>query len=245
MVFNFLFDFLFPRRCVFCGKLGSYLCPFCLKKIEFLQTSVCPVCERPAIDGKTHPGCQTRYSLDGLISACLYDGPIKVAIKRLKYKPWISDLGEILADLLSKYLASDSSIVQTIELRPLVVPVPLHKSRERQRGFNQAEILGKLLAEKLNLEFIPDLLCRHKKTKPQVELQGKERQENIQDAFSIPPNSPNNLISPAEGEARLWRQNPNILLLDDVWTTGATLRAGGNVLKRAGAQSVWALTLAR
>lgn len=260
-----ILDFLFPRRCVSCGTFGVYLCRKCLTKIKFIKTPVCPVCERSAIGGATHPGCQTRYSLDGLISACVYEGPVKAVIKRLKYKPWITDLGETLTDLFCQYLSGNSSIIQTIKLKQTITPVPLHPSRERERGFNQAEILGKLLAEKLNLEFVPDLLIRHKKTKTQAELKGEERQENIKNAFKInekylQPYS-HKFVNPQEiavkGESRLMRVNlykfayklqgnlNSVLLIDDVWTTGATLRACGQVLKRAGFSKVWALTIAR
>lgn len=230
-----ILDFIFPKCCVSCGAFGIFLCQKCLAKVKFIELPICPVCERPAIGGATHPGCRNRYSLDGLISACVYDGPIKAAVKRLKYKPWITDLGEILVDSVIKYLRENTSINYLIKVKPTVVPVPLHSSRERERGFNQSALIGKLLAQKLNLEFCSDLLCRHKKTKPQAELKGKERLENIMGAFSISPKFPNILIS----------QYPNILLLDDVWTTGATLRACGGVLKRSGVKNVWALTLAR
>lgn len=230
-----ILDFLFPRRCVSCGKLGAYLCPACVSKITYTKTPVCPVCERPAIGGATHPGCQTRYALDGLISVAVYEGPIKVAIKRLKYKPWISDMAEKLTEIIVSHLKQNLSIYRYIDKKPAVVPVPLYKKRERERGFNQAALLGKLLAEKLNLEFCPDFLIRQKNTKPQVELKGEERQENIKDAFVINRNS----------IRRIGRRNSKFLLIDDVWTTGATLRSCGNVLKRAGFKNVWALTLAR
>lgn len=228
-----ILDFLFPRRCVSCGKFGSYLCSNCLSQISFIKESVCPVCERSAIGGVTHPGCQTRYSLDGLTSVCVYDGPIKKAIKRLKYKPWISDLGETLASLIFTYLQENTSANQFLNTKPTIIPVPLHSSRERQRGFNQSALLGKLVAREFNLGFTPNLLIRTEKTRPQVELKGKDRLENIRDAFAINKNS----------EFRI--HNSAILVIDDVWTTGATLRACTNVLKRAGASKVWALTLAR
>lgn len=230
-----ILDFLFPKRCVSCGSFDVFLCQKCLVKVKFIELPICPVCERPAIGGATHPGCKTRYSLDGLISVCVYDGPTKNVIKRLKYKPWITELGEILANLALDFYHKNTSTIRIIEQNPVLVPTPLHKSRERERGFNQSEILGRLMAHKLNLEFIPHLLIRHKKTKPQAELKGKERLENIKNAFSVSSDSPNILIS----------KYPNILLIDDVWTTGATLRACGQVLKLAGAKKVWALTLAR
>jgi len=227
-------DFFFPKRCVSCRALGSYLCPACLSQIKFVKEAVCPVCERQAIGGAAHPRCQSKYSLDGLTSVCVYEGPVKAAIHRLKYRPWITDLGEFLAGMILK--RGDSSFLMEDKGNWLVVPVPLHPSRKRERGFNQAEILGKLLAQKLGLNFRPDLLIRHKKTKPQAELKGKERQENIKNAFMLNSNLQLDNLKIC---------NSNALLIDDVWTTGTTLRICGGVLKRAGALKVWALTLAR
>ncbi len=185
------------------------------------------MCERPAVDGVIHPGCQTRYSLDGLVSFFRYDGPVKAAIKRLKYKPYLTELAEMLV----KEVTSNRLVGNRFD-NFTVVPVPLHPRRQRERGFNQAALIGKAVAKELGLQFIDDVLKRTRNTKPQVELKGKERRENIKDAFII---SPNILIS----------QYPNILLVDDVWTTGSTLRTCGNVLKRNGAKKVWAMTLAR
>src|SRR3989344_728193 len=93
---NVFLDFIFPKKCVYCGKFGQYICKDCSIKMEPIKTSICPMCERAAIDGKTHPGCQTRYSLDGLTSLYRYDGPVKSAIKRLKYKPYLTALVDIL-----------------------------------------------------------------------------------------------------------------------------------------------------
>lgn len=186
------------------------------------------MCERASFDGQTHPGCQTRYSLDGLTSFFRYDGSVKAVIKRLKYKPYLSDL----ADLLVRQFFNNNLIKQQFSNNFIVISVPLYSSRERSRGFNQARLIGKKIADKLGLQFVNGVLKRTRNTKPQVELKGKERRENILNAFVV---SPNILIS----------QYSNILLVDDVWTTGSTLRTCSNVLKRAGAKKVWAMTVAR
>ena len=119
--------------------------------------------------------------------------------------------------------------------RPIVLPVPLFRKREKERGYNQSEILGRTLAKKYKLTFCPDLLIRIKPTKPQAKLTMGERIKNIKKAFKVNNFSLNLLIS----------QYPNILLVDDIWTTGITLRTCGNLLKRAGFKKVWGLTLAR
>lgn len=233
MVFQLLADLLFPKRCVYCQAFGQYFCGKCFSQIKFIKNQICPVCERPAIGGATHPGCKTKFSLDSLISVCSYDGPIRAAIKRLKYRPWITDLGEILVDLVDHNLQGNTSINYLINGNPVVIPVPLHPSRERERGFNQSALMGKLIAKKFKLQFNSKLLIRQKKTKPQADLKGRERQENIRGAFTLSNNS------------LFMIPNSNILLVDDVWTTGSTLRACCGVIKRAGAQKAWALTLAR
>lgn len=224
-----ILDFLFPRRCVSCRRLGFYICPRCRLNIRKIETPVCSVCERPSIGGATHPKCKTSFCLDGLTSIWVYDGPIKKAIKELKYR-FVTDLARELVSLIDTTLIY--RYMRTVDF--VLTPVPLHWWRLRWRGFNQAEILGKMIAEKLEIKFVPDLLTRKKPTRPQVELEGKARRENIANAFAINPRF-----------SKIHHPPSNILLFDDVWTTGVTLRACGNVLKRAGVKSVWGLTLAK
>lgn len=223
-----LLDFLFPRRCLGCGQWGRYFCQNCLKIIKPIEKQICPVCEKPAISGKTHAKCQTRYSLDGLTSIFLYEGAIKEAITKLKYK-FVTDLAEELISLSFKRLSS----YFVFHTSYILVPVPLHPRRQRWRGFNQAELLGQMLAGKFDWQVRSDILLRHRHTKPQTELKGKERKENIKGAFRIKKNS--KFIIP----------NSRFIIFDDVWTTGSTLRECGQVLKRAKARQAWGLTIAR
>ncbi|MBU3957155.1 ComF family protein [Patescibacteria group bacterium] len=232
-----LLDFLFPRRCLGCGRRGEYFCQECRQTIKLIENQVCPVCERPAISGRAHPRCQTRYSLDGLTSIFVYKGIIKEAIGKLKYK-FITDLAEELIGLSTKYLPPgfhSEGIPRRGQPQALstLIPVPLHPRRQRWRGFNQSELLGKRLAEKFNWQVRTDILARHKHTKPQIKLKGEERKKNIRGAFRIKPN------------CKLFIMNSKLILFDDVWTTGSTLRECSQVLKRAGAKEVWGLTLAR
>lgn len=226
-----LLDFLFPRRCLGCGRWGEYFCQECRQAIKLIENQVCPVCERPAIEGRTHPRCQTRYSLDGLTSIFTYQGLIKEAIGKLKYK-FITDLAEELIELTVEYLQNHKSYIINLK-SSVLIPVPLHSRRQRWRGFNQAELLGRMLGQKFNWQVRTDLLARHKYTKPQIKLKGKERRRNIRGAFKINPNS------------KFLIRNSKFILFDDVWTTGSTLRECGQVLKRAGAKEIWGLTLAR
>ena len=228
---NILLDFFYPQRCLSCGKFGKYICDHCVSMIQFIETDFCPACTKPAIDGKTHPKCQTRYSLDGLTSFFKYQDPVREAIKRIKYKPFAFDVSKTLISLALKKINQKSFLQRIIKEKPILVPIPLHQSRERARGFNQAEVLGKILAEKWNLHFTPNLLIRTRKTLPQYALKGKERKKNIVNAFKL--------------RSGLEPRNYNLLLFDDLWTTGTTMRVCGNLLKRAGAKSVWGLTVAR
>lgn len=187
------------------------------------------MCERASIAGATHPACRTKYSLDKLISFFRFDGPIKSIIHRLKYKPWIADLASITINIV---MSNNRETYREQFKGFTVIPVPLHKNRQRSRGFNQAGLIGKEIAKQLGLEFKDGILKRATNTRPQIELKGKERRENIKNAFATTNNH------------ELQTMN-SVLLIDDVWTTGSTLRVCANVLKRAGAKKVWAMTLAR
>lgn len=228
-----LLDFLFPRRCLGCGKWGEYFCSQCLNLILLGPQRICPLCNKPAIGGLTHPSCSRPWGLNGLTSIFSYRGLMRKAIKKLKYH-FVSDLAQDLVELFLSFCGEDKFFSRFCQKENVYfLPVPLHPRRKRWRGFNQAELLGEMIASNLGLTFLPDVLVRVKNTKPQTELEKEERKKNIRDAFRINLNS--QLITP----------NSKLILFDDVWTTGSTLRECGQVLKRAGAKEVWGLTLAR
>ena len=231
-----LLDFLFPKTCFGCGEWGAYVCADCLNKIKEKRERICPVCTKPAIDGQTHPRCKNSYSLDGLTSVFAYSGLLAKIIRKLKYRFTFAVVQD-LAELFLSSLGEDEVFSWVCRQKPILVPVTLHPARQRWRGFNQSELLGRQIAKNLGIKFIPKLLIRIKDTKTQSLLDKKKRQENIKDAFiqngAYPKSSP-----PAGG------LNSKYLLFDDVWTTGATLRECCRVLKRNGASFVWGLTLA-
>jgi competence protein ComFC len=228
MDLEFLWDYIFPKRCIGCGAFGNYLCPSCFTKIQFVQNHICPICERSSIYGATHPGCIGKYCIDGLSSVTYYEGLMKLAIRKFKYKPYLSHLGEVLGLFLAN--VSHFSIPKG---EWIITSVPLHIHKEKERGYNQAEILGNIVAQKLGYSFEKDILLRVKETKIQAKLSEKERKENIVKVF---------LINPFKEK---FIKEKSIIVVDDVWTTGATLRTCTNVLKRGGAKRVWGLTLAR
>lgn len=227
-----LLDLLFPRKCLGCGKNGQYFCSQCLNLLSLEYQKICPVCEKPSVTGQTHPVCLSRQSLDGLTSIFTYKGMIRRAITKLKYR-FVSDLAVALVEAFLSFCGEDLAFSKFCQREKVsLVSIPLHPARKRWRGFNQSELLGKMIAQNLGIGFSPDLLIRVKNTTPQMTLREKDRQQNIKDAFSV---SRNVQLS----------QFPNILLFDDVWTTGATLKEATKVLKRKGVKQVWGLTLAR
>ena len=231
---NLILDILFPKKCVGCGKFDTYFCQSCIANIKQMDL-VCPRCEHAAIGGQTHPICRRRFGLDGLWSLGVYQDPLRKAIQQLKYR-WVSQLADVLVDITLEYWAKyQPFILDQIKkdrgVGWLVIPVPLYWWRENSRGFNQSSLIGQSLSKKLGLDY-SEGLKRIRFTRSQTKLKRKQRRENIKDAFEITKPYTLNPI-------------PYVLLIDDVWTTGSTLRECCYVLKRAGAKKVWAITLAR
>jgi len=236
-----LLNFLFPKKCLSCGKLGKYICSDCGVFLLRNEQLICPVCRKNSFDGATHKKCEGRYSLDGFFCFWQYKGLVRHLIKNLKYrlvKDEVEEVGSLLIERL-RFGKKDEhflTFLRFLQTKPIIVAVPLHKFRENWRGFNQAGLLGRELARRLGLKFSDRVLLRVKDIRPQVELKGKAREKNIKGIFDL------NLRIKNKGKVLSGR---TFLLIDDVWTTGSTLRECGKVLKRAGAGKVWALTLAR
>ncbi len=231
---NLILDLFFPKKCVGCKKIDTYFCKGCIANI--LQTDlVCPQCERLAMGGQTHPICKRRFGLDGLWSLGIYQGSLKEAIKQFKYGK-VTGLAEILVNIILEYWARYQPFVfDQIKISRgegwAVVPVPLYWWRGNTRGFNQSSLIGQLLSKRLGLDY-SEALKRTRYTKPQYQLEGPARHQNIRGAFEI---SSDFFLNPF----------PFTLLIDDVWTTGSTLKECCYILKRNGAKKVWAITLAR
>lgn len=168
--------------------------------------------------------------LNGLYFAAAYDHfLIKKAISQFKYDPFIKELSKPLASLIIAHL---NILGKTKEFSDFVlIPVPLYKKKLKQRGFNQAEEIAKEISKALGLPLFNDVLIKIKQTPAQVELKKEEREKNIRGTlFCQKPE----LI-----------QDKKILLVDDVFTTGATLEEGSRVLKSANAKEVWGIVVAR
>lgn len=227
-----IWNVLFPKFCLGCGKFGQYFCPECLKKVAFATVQKCSVCNKPTINGLTHSLCQGKNCLDGAIAVFLFRGIIRKAIIKIKYK-FIFDLGAVLAKLTVGGLRFNYSFLPFLGERDwAITSVPLHPKRERWRGFNQSQLIGRQIAKRLGLPFVDNLLVRTKDTTPQMQLSRAQRLKNLKGTFSLNPNFPFSIV------------DYQFVLFDDVSTTGATLRECGKVLKKAGAGAVWGLTIA-
>ncbi len=216
-----LFDLIFPKMCLECGKEGKYICEDCISKVSKANT-ICPYCRHFSINGVTHENCQKEYGLDGLISIWKYKGVIRKAILALKYK-YATEIGKEISEYT---IASLRKL--TLPSVYNLVPIPIYWHKQNTRGFNQSIELGGNIAENLRLKFMTDLLIKKIQTVPQAELSKEKRQKNLKGSFGINPNI----------------EIPNsVLLFDDVFTTGSTLFEATKVLKEGGVKKVWGLTI--
>ena len=210
------------------------MCAYCFARLSFDTKPRCLVCGLSCLDGFTHPKCRRRHEIDGVFSSIAYKGVAKKLLYVFKYKPHVTVIQNLLGDLFYEGLIQNESFMSTIEQYSKTitfVPIPLHSLKLKSRGYNQSEILATELAKRFDLP-VKNLLQRTKKTESQYGLKKEERKDNITGAFSL---SPNILVS----------QYPNIFVVDDILTTGATLFEAGRVLKKAGAKQVWGLTFAQ
>lgn len=215
---QFILDIIFPIECLGCQMEGVWLCEDCLKKIPLK---------------KTYENFGNQSILNGLFCATSYENKIiQELIHTLKYK-YIEELAQTLGKLLANYLRElDKKEKLAILKSPkntLLIPVPLHKKRFLERGFNQSEIIAKTFNKNFYFNLQTNILIRQKWTLPQVSLKGKERNKNVKGVFVV----------------RDWKfSGENVIILDDVATTLSTLEECAKVLKQAGAKKVWGLVVA-
>jgi len=225
---TFVLDTLFPISCLSCGEEGNFICVDCKMTMKQLEHQRCIVCQKQTPFGLTHSGCQTAHGADGLISFYNYhDDKVSQIIIKGKYS-FIPGTYEVLGKIITQKIKKDHE--RLISTPYTLTPIPLHSSRKRWRGFNQAEILCQTLSAELNLP-IADVLQRNKITKTQKDLKKEQRLKNVSDAFKLK----------ADADVR----GKSIILVDDVTTTGATLQEAAKILKHNGAAKVICLTVAR
>jgi len=240
-----LFSVLFPSDCRICGApllnvSRLPVCPDCLAGMHPITGKICSLC------GERVPPAYADQNADGLLLCPVcrridrpfdravaygsYEGGLRELIHLLKYngvRPAASVLGRMLADAIADLEPTFG------QGRVLVIPVPLHRAKRRERGFNQAELIaGAALRHGAGrFELATGILERTRATHSQIDLTSHQRRENLRGAFAVP----------GAGEVT----GREVLLVDDVYTTGTTVAECARVLRRAGAAQVWVATVAR
>ncbi|MEK7189995.1 MAG: ComF family protein [Patescibacteria group bacterium] len=205
-------DLLFPVFCISCHAEGEWLCAPCLAK---LQSEIKP-------QFFCHP------YLNKVIALADYQNEIIARLIHLLKYEYVEEVGEIFDKLIEKFVAQNGKFFDS--QTSAIIPIPLHKKRYLERGFNQAEILAKSWGRHLGVPILKNALIRQRQTKTQVGLSGIERRSNLQGVFV--------LRQPLVGI-------DSAILVDDVFTTGSTMGEAATVLRANGVKEVWGTIIAR
>lgn len=220
---DFITNLLFPCFCIGCQKEGIWLCPDCNNKIILVRTPACLICNRLDPHGLC-PAHRRNFLFNTIYSAGYYSDPIlKSLIHTFKYDG-AKDLAVPLGNILLSAIKD-----KTIPKNTIIAPIPLSYQRYCERGFNQSELLAQYISQHTKIPLIKPLR-RQVHTKPQADLKRRERLHNVQNAFSIMKHQ---LV-----------KDKNIILVDDVVTTGSTASECAKILKQNGAKKIIVLTLA-
>lgn len=236
-LFKGLKDLIYPNCCLVCKNKVStadrqqVICAGCWDKIEQNLPPFCARCGRhltaEALEKNACLNCsKLNFNFERAFSPYKYTGTIKKLIHEFKYSG--NDyLGKPLGKLMHAFIRDYQLPIEHFDF---LVPIPLHKNRQREREFNQAEILSQEIAREFNKKVLTNTLMRIKPTKTQADLNFQERCQNVEKSFGV---TKPELI-----------KNTDLLLIDDVLTTGATASQAAKCLKEAGARKVLLLTLA-
>ena len=227
----FVLDLLFPKHCFVCKKVGNYICNNCKQKLKVINIDTCLYCGKSSYLGFTHPGCKRKNGVDGCIFIYKYNNFLKIIIKTLKYKLVKEGFDRLMSISILLARTKIAFLIKALNVSPTLSPIPLHKYRINQRGFNQSEIICSYISRDLRLDS-KAYLIRSKKTKIQAMLNSKElRYKNLRGAFKLKPN--------IEIKGKI------IFLIDDVVTSGSTVKEAASVLKRNKALNVFVFALAK
>lgn len=223
-----MLDLLYPPRCLSCGKFGAeYLCASCISQIEPVPEPYCHICGH-TLTGHICFKCTERArAFTAARAVGVYSGTLRHAIHQFKYNG-ARMLADPLAGLLYSYLTTTCDYPW--KRADCIIPVPIHPSRYRMRGYNQSELLAVKLSDLTGLPVVNDALVRGRCTRPQVELSAEDRRINMKDAFTV------------EKPHLVARRTP--ILVDDVSTTSSTIYECSRALIRHGSTRVYALCLA-
>jgi len=219
-----LLDLVFPPRCACCKKFGAWLCEACLSGFRRVQPPFCTRCGEILSYGSLCARCRTSPPrIEAVRSVLQFEGGVRQAVHQFKYDG-LSVLAEPLGGLMAAYLQEYPLGAE------VVVPVPLHRKRVRDRGYNQSALLAQVVAAEHAVAVDTHTLIRQRATVPQVGLSVEGRVRNVKDAFVCTGNE---------------LAGKDVLLIDDVCTTGSTLESCADALYDSGARHVRGLTLSR
>jgi len=225
---NFTLDLLFPKACLICRQEGEFLCVSCSNTLTVIAPS-CLICKSRCPEGKICHSCRKKTPIRRIYTPFTYKNKhVRNLIHVYKY-----ERAKELAEPLAKFVTGAMRKANFIAKKNMVIiPVPLHWRRERERGFNQSELIALKISESLGLPVLEKTMARRKNTLPQIDMKNDViRRQNISGAFAI--SNPKSIVG------------KTIILVDDVITSGATINEAANTLREAGAKSVWAAAIAR
>lgn len=230
-ILNVISNVIYPRRCAFCdGILNSkepYICRKCAEKVRFIEGRTCVTCGTimKSMYENVCPECQnSRHIFDEGFSPFAYEGDIRESIARYKYRGR-AEYASFYAACIWKYgqMRIEAWNAEAI------IPVPVHSSRLRERGYNQAFLLGKELSALSGIPLIDSLIVRKKKTIAQKALSGAERRKNLAEAFAF------------NGKGTI---PESVIIVDDIFTTGSTVDALSYILRLNGVKYIYVVTIA-
>ncbi len=226
----FFKDLLFPKFCLGCGYIGVYLCSSCQNKLRPIKQDVCLCCKKSSFFGLTHPSCRRKFNIDGLIALYYYSPILKKIIKNIKYR-LATEVWQEFYQIIKPEVIKKLGFYKKLSSNFIIQPIPLTKNKYNERGFNQAKIISVFFQKFLNYPIV-DLLVRKKETLAQAQLESLgKRYQNVRGAFQVVD--------------KKYLNNKKVILVDDVVTSGSTVKEAARVLKRAGVKKVYVLALAK
>ena len=219
---------VFPIKCAVCDCIDTkYICENCTSKFQVLGDQICRICGAPSLTDKCRNCINDPPSFTSARAVAVFENELRTAIHAMKYygiQPVAKELSEMMINFALAHPAFFSKV-------DLIIPVPIHIRRERLRGFNQAVLLAEPLSRALSIHMDKKALVRNKSRRPQVDLTREQRIANVQGVFTV------RYPEVVRGK--------NIMLVDDVLTTGSTADSASRELLKAGAKSVCVFTAAR
>lgn len=224
---------IFSRFCINCGKEGKYICDDCSLFVSEAKF-ICPSCDKPSYFGDKHQWCNDPEEMLGLINIWDYEGIIKKIFYHIKEDGTFHILEELIERIILLIENDPTRFSPFLSFmnqeETYITFVPIHKKKKKKRGFDQSEILARHFANIFNKKYVV-LLERIKSTKSQIEIKGKEsRIKNIKDAFVF--------LKPKENIKQ-------VVIINDVWESGATMRECVKILKENKIENIWGFVLAR